>query len=350
MAFLTALSLAVAVTGAATWSRRPVTLATAAGTVVVVSLVNTFVSGPPDGRVPYWLLLELLATLLVTARTIRRLQTWQAAALGAALVASAGVAPLRIGRWMEPSPPVGETAAVCGCFAVLACLAAVAGVYLRALDTARTRLVRAARQEQRVLLARDLHDWFAHEVTGIVLEAQAAAIGADEPTADTLTRIERSGQRALASMDRALALLRGDETGPAGLEEVTAVVQRFAESSPATVELDVAPDAEPTGGLGPETADTVSRLVLESLTNIRRHADDVDCIQVHVARTDDALMVSVTDDGHRRQHSFRDHNGSGLRTLTERVTALGGTLRAGPVEPAGWVVQATLPVSAAVRP
>jgi signal transduction histidine kinase len=347
---LTALSLVVALAAAAIWSGRPAVVATAAGSAVVASLVDTVGSGPPDARMPYWLLLELLATLLVTARTIRRLPTREVAILGGALVAVVGVAPLRIARWLDPPAPTAETVTVCGCFALLTGLAVLTGSYLRALDTARARLVQAARREQRMRLARDLHDWFAHEVTGIVLEAQAAALDTDGRTAETFARIERSGQRALGSVDHALALLRATEPGPAGLEEVTAMVRRFAESSPAIVELDVAPDAEPTGGLAVETVDTVSHLVLESLTNIRRHAGDVDRVEVRVERTARELLVSVTDDGDGRPRHRRGRGGTGLRTLAEGVTALGGTLKAGPAEPTGWKVLATLPVIAAVRP
>ncbi|WP_305785737.1 alpha/beta fold hydrolase [Symbioplanes lichenis] len=226
------------------------------------------------------------------------------------------------------------------------------GVYLRSLDAARLRAAAEGRREQRLRTARDLHDFFAHEVTGIVLEAQAARLDADDGTAATLTRIEEAGQRALAAVDRAMELTRSSE--PAGLDDLADVVGRFASGAPMTVRL----DAAPVGVLDPAVAGTARRVVMEALTNVRRHAATAGTVLIRVRREATALIVSVSDDGDApaagglvtaapgggASAAARPAGGTGLAALSRDVAALGGSLQAGPGDPAGWTVRAALPV------
>ncbi|GAA3038620.1 hypothetical protein GCM10020000_16020 [Streptomyces olivoverticillatus] len=89
------------------------------------------------------------------------------------------------------------------------------------------------------------------------------------------------------------------------------------------------------------------RVVVEALTNVRRHAPDASEVRVKVARTADALTVEVVDDGtERRALSGRAERrgGLGLPGLAERVESLGGTLRAGARDGGGWRLTAELPV------
>lgn len=318
---LAAVSLLVAVVAAATWSRRPAVVATAASAAAAVSLVDT-AAFRGTGSVAA-VLLEVAALMVVLARVVRRLPTRPAAGLGGLVAAAITLTPLRVAQGLEPPAPARETVLVCAFFAALAALAVALGGYLRSLDRARERSLAAARREQRVQLAGDLHDWFAHEVTGIVLEAQAGQLDAEPRTAEVLGRIEQAGQRALDSVDRALALLRDGPASPRTLDDVRDTVRRFG-----TVDLELP------AALGPGTADTVHRVVLESLTNIRRHAGPVRRVAVRVAREEDLVTVTITDDGAGRRTRKRP-GGSGLAALTERVTALGGTLTAGPPGPPG---------------
>jgi signal transduction histidine kinase len=348
MPALTAAALLVAVAAAVAWSRRPAAVLAGGCAVAGMSLADTAFAGPADGGTGYWLLLELIVTLVVIAKVVRWLPVPAAVAVAALLVLAVGLSPLRVARWLRPPAPAWETVAVCASMATLAGLAVAAGAYLRALDRARARVVAATRREQRLTLARDLHDWFAHEVTGIVLEAQASQLDGGDPR-PAFARIEQAGQRALESMDRALALMRSPrpERVP-GLTEIGAVVHRFARSSRMSVEL----DAAPTGALRPEIADTAHRIVAESLTNIRRHAGTVGHVLVRIRRDADTLTVSVTNEGAGRRASWRRggpradgyRGGTGLAALADRVAALGGTLQAGPHETRGWCVHAVLPV------
>lgn len=112
-----------------------------------------------------------------------------------------------------------EAAAQSSFFALGAAAAAATGGGLRTLETRRIRAVHEARRSQRLQLAGDLHDFVAHDVSGIVVLAQAAqVIGADRPeeVLPLLRQIEASGLQALGSMDRTVHMLRSsDGTAPA---------------------------------------------------------------------------------------------------------------------------------------
>jgi signal transduction histidine kinase len=352
----TVVVLAMAVGGAFWWSRRPVLAAAGAATAATVSLVVTAVyPGPGNNAVAYWVLAETAAGLWVAAQTVRRPPTRIAVPVAALVGLAIGVSPLRVGRWLTPPAPVLELTIVCACWTLLAVVAAGVGLYLRGLDRDRVRSVAAARRTQRVQLAQDLHDWLAHEMTGIVLAAQAGQLDAASPQAAArmFGEIEAAGTRGLDAMDRALRLLRDATDHPDGHPhstaerrpshaEVAEVVHRFTASSPARVDADLDADLDQ---LRPEVVATVHRVVVESLTNVRRHAPTATLVRVMVARVAAAVTVTVTNTGGRppRRGRPRSPGGTGLASLTESVEALGGTLRAGPDDLAGWTVRAEVP-------
>ncbi|MFB6888967.1 sensor histidine kinase [Kitasatospora sp. NPDC056327] len=234
----------------------------------------------------------------------------------------------------------------------LALPAVLVGLYLRGLDEARLRSVAAARRSQRLELAHDLHDFVAHDVSGMVAQAQAGTVlAASDPVraAALFERIERAGLQALASLDRTVHLLRSEDTdgperGPQpGLAELADLTVRFAEAGGVEVRLD-APAEEP--AVPREVAATVYRVVVEALTNVRRHAPAARTVEVRVRREGRRLTVRVRDDGGAvPQPSGPRRGGSGLAGLAARVEALGGTLAAGR-EGGGWQVAVTLPLTA----
>ncbi|TYC10528.1 hypothetical protein FXF65_31185 [Actinomadura syzygii] len=235
------------------------------------------------------------------------------------------------------------------------------GLYLRAVDARRSRALAAARRDERLELARDLHDFVAHHVTGIVVQAQAARFTAGSGAAHSpeqldamLGGIEKAGTEALTSMRRMVGLLRdaqhvdapdgeargdgGAATRPVGdLARLRELVDGFTHPPAA---LTLAPDL---GTLPPEVATSAHRVVQEALTNVRKHAADAATVQVTLVRVGHDVEVAVRDDGRGRGRRLPS-GGFGLTGLSERVGALGGRLRAGPRPDGGWEVVAVLPV------
>ncbi|MDQ1014702.1 sensor histidine kinase [Streptomyces afghaniensis] len=235
---------------------------------------------------------------------------------------------------------------------VLVGLTAGLAAYLRSLDYRRTVAVSETRRAERVAIAADLHDFVAHHVTGILVQTQMARMMAARQPQDldpVLAGIERAATEALASMRRTVGVLR--DTGPeaAGrrpvgdLAAVSDLVEGFASPVQRTV---LHRDPAVSDDLPHEVQAAAFRVVQEALTNVRRHAGDATEVTVCLARAGDRLEVAVTDDGHGgTQLPEAAHGGGfGLVGLTERVTALGGELRAGPRAGEGWQVTVTFPV------
>ncbi|RCG26301.1 histidine kinase [Streptomyces diacarni] len=234
-------------------------------------------------------------------------------------------------------------------FALAAVTALGVGLGMRLLLADRRRQAAALRLEQRTEFARDLHDFVAHHVTGIVVQAQGAQVVAGrrpELLPPALERIEQAGTEALTSMRRMVGMLRDAEsdvalTPLAGIDEVRTLVEEFSTIGGARARL----ESEGTfDDLPVEVTTTAHRVVMEALTNVRKHAQGCTEVRVRVARSADRVAVRVSDDGRARHVS---DSGFGLRGLAERVGLIGGTVQAGPVTTGGWGVEATLPVTPA---
>ncbi|MGW4648871.1 sensor histidine kinase [Kitasatospora sp. NPDC004289] len=276
---------------------------------------------------------ELLGLLGLVAAAVRG-RAWPTA------VAAALAAVLWPLRYTVPER-LPELAGLIGFGLLAGLLAGAVGLYLGALDERRRREVEAARRAQRVELAHDLHDFVAHDVSGMVALAQAGGF-VTEGQQELFRRIEEAGQQALAALDRTVHLLRTEEAArrepQPGLAELTGVVERFAASGPADVRLEL-----PDRAVGREAGATVHRIVVEALTNVRRHAPDATLVEVAVRPgPGGGLEVLVTDDGGAAPARTRRRGGHGLRGLAARVEAVDGTLEAARTG-AGWRVRAYLP-------
>src|ERR1019366_1822882 len=257
-----------------------------------------------------------LALLVLGGAAIRVLPAWPAAAMA---VIGAAEVEVVLGSWLTAARGSADTMALSS--VVIWGAALGAGLGLRFLDYRREAAIEAVRRDERLELARELHDATAHHITGIVLQAQAARIAARRH-ADTLDSalegIETVGNDALTSMRQVIGLLRDadDAGGPtSGPEQLTDLVDRFAGRGPA-VQLRL-PD-------GP--------------------ADPPWPPEVTLAHNRQAITAEITDDAPRAGASQFSHSGGyGLVGMRERVEALGGTLSAGPGPEAGWSVLATLP-------
>jgi signal transduction histidine kinase len=219
------------------------------------------------------------------------------------------------------------------------------GLMMRAFDARAAAAEAAVRQQERLELARELHDVVAHHITGMLIQAQAAQVVARrDPAAalaDTLAGIEAAGTEALSAMRRVVGLLRdADDAAPAsaGPENLAELVERFERQGP-PVRLSIRDDG---AGWPPELTSTVYRVVREALTNVARHAAGARSVSVTVDSGPMGVTVEITDDAPTAAQQSR--GGFGLTGMRERVTSLGGSVDAGPRPGGGWTVSATLPV------
>ncbi len=257
-------------------------------------------------------------------------------------VLSAPAAGLASATWLlrvfTPASPL-EAAGVCAFWGAGALLAAAVGAYLRFLDVRQERAVADTRTALRLRLARDLHDFVAHDIGEMVAHAQAGGIAGDPLQA--LERIEAAGQRALSMLDRTLDTLHHDRPlSPVGdLGGIGEAAERFSAVGPAQVRLRMDPGMT----IPAETAALAYRIVIEGLTNVRRHAPEARHVDLRVGVSAGVLEVMMTNDGVIRTRSRR-RGGSGLPGLAALVAEQGGELVTRAV-PDGWSLTARLPLA-----
>lgn len=231
-------------------------------------------------------------------------------------------------------------------------VAAIAGGLPRYLAHRRVELISAVRREQRLELAQDLHDFVAHDLTGILAQAQAArfARGDDvDHLRRALERIEHVGVAALDAMDGLVQVLHDGDSAPRSMRriaDVPALVERFrAEREPgAPVRVEL--DDDLLTRVPRQVQATAYRVVVEGLTNVRRHAATGCPVTVSLGGTSDGrLSVAVLNEigAAPSERHRRAPGGTGLTALRERVSAVGGRLEAGPDGAGHWRLQATLP-------
>lgn len=322
----------------------PVGAIAAAASIAVTAAAIPFPQaiGSSDGT---WLYTETALLLGLLACTVR----WLPGVGGRVLAAALALADAALDLRFRPLGTLSEALAGCLFWSLGAIAAIVFGRYLRILEFHKHRAVAATRRAERLEFARDLHDFVAHHISGIVVQAQAAQlIAATDPerTAAALRRIEDAGSQALESMRATVTMLRDvDRPGP-GLPQVRELVQRFGSAGTARATL-TADDRIPPH---PEIGSTVYRVVQESLTNTLRHAPSASLVDVHIRSVDGpdfpGIEVLVTDDGTGGPPCGpRNGGGFGLTGLEERLGALGGTFSAGRRPGGGWQVRALLPCS-----
>lgn len=343
-----------------------------AGVAVVVSWAVTLgLLGSVTPTFAGWGLVETLCLLLLLVRTTQDVAPpWPAAALGAALAVAVIAAPMRlegggVGFSFLLTFPTGGAVGL--------------GCYLRSLDDRRKRAVADVRQSERLELARELHDFVAHHVTGIVVQAQAARAireSAPEQVDPLLRHIEQAGSETLQSMRKLVRVLREDDgraVRPGDLfAELGELVAAFAErDAPATLQVAAeARQARP----DPEVETSVRNVVREGLTNVRRHAAGSPSVSVRVGLSGEGegqgegeresrgagggagarwLRVEVYNAPPARRAApnaepLGGRGGLGLVGLAERTEAVGGTLHASRAEDGGWRLTAEFPLRGAV--
>ena len=202
------------------------------------------------------------------------------------------------------------------------------------------------RNQERVALARELHDTVAHHVSAIAVQAQAGGVVAGsqpEKAAEVLAAIESEASRTLAEMRSMVRVLREEEVVAYAPQPGVADLPALARAD-ATPTVEVSLDGALTR-LPPPVDAALYRLAQESLTNVVRHARSATRVEIDVRREGDAVRLRVSDDGQTKPGPAQER-GFGLRGMAERAQLLGGSLSAGPGPEGGWVVEAVLPVRA----
>jgi signal transduction histidine kinase len=211
----------------------------------------------------------------------------------------------------------------------------------RAIEAERGRDEAARRQavEERLHIARELHDSLTHSISVIRVQAGVAVHlarkrGEEVPAA--LQAIQEASSDASRELRATLSVLR-DQDGRLGLEQLPGLVSR-ASAAGLTVTVTVTGTERE---LPAEVDWAAYRIVQEALTNVTRHSGQASaCVQVSYEPA--AVTVRVDDDGHGTNGQPLAP-GLGITGMRERATALGGRLHAGPRPGGGFRVQAELP-------
>ena len=218
------------------------------------------------------------------------------------------------------------------------------GVTARSQHEHRQRRLEQVKAEERVGLARELHDTVAHHVSAIAIQAQAGrALAASRPGAsvEALEVIEAEASRALAEMRAMVRVLRNQEPADYAPQPGVADLERLA-GAPTTgprVEVKLSGDL---ASLEAAVDAAVFRIAQEAVTNALRHARNATLVEVRVDGGPSSVRLSVRDDGDPGQGRATE-SGFGIVGMVERASLLGGACSAGPDPDRGWLVEATLP-------
>lgn len=271
-------------------------------------------------------------------------------ALGIAIV----LLPLRFTLHLPEGQPAWTGTVIVLPFEIaLGAIAGGAGLYFRRMDEQREQAIIDARTEQRFRIARSLHDYVGHELTSLAVRLHAAQVNdhrANEVAA-LLESLDDHVQRSLAALDEAVSAVSAVDHVPVDwVQQIRQAVERFQETTRAEISLEIDTIDEST--LGGDARDLVSRMMLEALTNIRRHAPESERISVTISSTDIELVVTVCNSPHAEEGPMksmtatpgRPSSGTGLRGLSDEAGSIGGQLTAGS-NGNKWIVELRLPLS-----
>ncbi|WP_329428318.1 histidine kinase [Streptosporangium sp. NBC_01495] len=336
---------------------------------------------------------EIGSLLVLTVGGLRAIEPVRRAALFslAAMVVLEASATRLNSTGPEPAMAVGFLLFVCWSFA------AGIGAYLRFQLERRREAVDTVRRSERLELARELHDLVAHHITGIVVQAQAAKVVAEqkpEAVVPSLEAIANAGADALTSMRRLVSVLRAEDEAARSpgstLMDMRTMVERFSAAGP-QVTFDIGQGIAD-GTVAPEVMTTLHRVLQESLTNVRRHAPGTGWVEADLKLTDGSDLRAWAESVRARTRNGQDPRGRrtayasagppagdgvsggtsatggavrlrvrnygstadarisrlgggfGLVGMAERVEALGGRLMAGLTPSGAWEVMAEFPL------
>ncbi|WP_367128800.1 sensor histidine kinase [Saccharothrix sp. HUAS TT1] len=275
-----------------------------------------------------------------------------AAAASGSVVAAGVVVAMVPGLPLVPTPPGMESFATNPVSTLVFSVAVITGVWAvtaavrtrrrQGAELAESRTARAV-AEERLRIARDIHDVVGHNLSLIAMKAAVAnhiGVGRPEEREAALRGIEQVSRSALADVRTVLRGLR-ETTAPSSAAGLDRLVDdaRSAGVHVTTTRVDLA-------WTPASVRVSAYRIVQEALTNVRRHSEPPRCRLVTTVEPDQ-LVISVVDEGTRA--TAPRPGGHGLLGMRERVALHGGALHAGPTPGGGFAVQATLPFEGAVH-
>ncbi|NUK11571.1 sensor histidine kinase [Streptomyces lunaelactis] len=339
--------LVVLVAGALVFRRRnPMAVLVFTTAVSVVELVA--------GEPPAPIAMSAAVALYTVASRTDRSTTWRVGLLTMGVLTAAamvfGSTPwytqenLGIFAWTGMAAAAGD--------AVRSRRAFVDAIRERAERAERTREEEARRRvaEERLRIARDLHDVVAHHIALVNVQAGVAAHVMDrrpDQAKEALAHVREASRSALNELRATVGLLRqsGDPEAPTepapGLDVLDELVTTFRQAG-LPVEVARADDGV---RLSAAVDLAAYRIIQEALTNVQKHAGTHAKAEVSVVRVGPTMEVTVLDNGAEAEGPA-DGGGHGLLGMRERVGALGGRLTVGPRYGGGFRVQAILPLKA----
>jgi signal transduction histidine kinase len=326
--------------------RRPLTVLALTGGVSVVECVTG------DPRAP--VAMSAVMALYTVAATTDRPTTWRVGLLSMTVLTGtamfAGPLPwyaqenLGIFAWTGMAAAAGD--------AVRSRRAFVHAIRERAERAERTREEEARRRvaEERLRIARDLHDVVAHHIALVNVQAGVAAHVMDkrpDQAKEALAHVRQASRSALEELRATVGLLRqsGDPEAPTepapGLDRLDELAGTFRNAG---LRVEVA-RADQGTELPAAVGLAAYRVIQEALTNVQKHAGPRATAEVSVVRVGPNIEITVLDDGTGAGRAPDTGGGHGLLGMRERVTAVRGTLTTGPRYGGGFRVHAILPVT-----
>ncbi|MFC5218389.1 sensor histidine kinase [Streptomyces coerulescens] len=338
--------LLLVATGLLLWRKRyPVAVAFGTSAAALVYLGAGYPYGP--------VFLAVAVACFNAIVTGHRKAAW--AAIGVLWVGHALVAHW-LYQWLPPSDdpaaPWGQEGVIAAWVAAILAVSELARTRREQWAKERAERAQAARRradEERLRIARELHDVLAHSISVINVQAGVglALLDTDpEQARSALTTIKAKSKEALGEVRQVLDTLRAPGDAPRapapGLDRLPELVEQAA-SAGLTVEVDGEPPRLPPG-----TDLAAFRIVQEALTNVVRHSGSRHA-RVRLEHDDvTTLRLRIDDDG-PATGADAGGSGNGLAGMRERAAALGGTIEAGPRDDGGFRVLAVLPLKSAVE-
>ncbi|MEU0214276.1 histidine kinase [Streptomyces sp. NPDC006265] len=325
--------------------RAPMAVLALTGTLSVVESLTG------DPRAP--VAMSAVIALYTVASTTDRPTTWRVGLLTMTVLTgtamAAGPLPwyaqenLGIFAWTGIGATAGD--------AVRSRRAFVQAIRERAERAERTREEEARRRvaEERLRIARDLHDVVAHHIALVNVQAGVAAHVMDkrpDQAKEALAHVREASRSALNELRATVGLLRqsGDPEAPTepapGLDRLDELTGTFRSAG---LHVEVARADQ--GTTLPAAVDLAAyRIIQEALTNVQKHAGPQAKAEVSVVRVGPNIEITVLDDGSGENETQHSGGGHGLLGMRERVSALRGTLTTGPRYGGGFRVHAILPL------